>query len=121
MPENSPSDPKSKTLRRTLRKIQTPQEVILWSRLRNNQIGVKFRRQYPIGKYIVDFYCLEYKLVIEIDGSQHFEDNALTYDEERTKFLRIQGCAVLRFPNNEINANIDGVLMKIIEELKLED
>lgn len=102
--------------RRELRKGATPQERILWSRLKNNASGFKFRRQHSFGKYIADFYCREKKLIIEIDGSQHMEQEF--YDEERTKYFESLGLRVLRFWNNEININIDGVILKIIEELK---
>jgi very-short-patch-repair endonuclease len=117
MPENNPQNSAAKMRRRVLRKTATPQEVVLWSRLRNNQLGKKFRRQYSIGMYIVDFYCQEDRLVVKIDGSQHFDDIAVRYDRVRTEFLNKQGCRVLRFPNNEINTNIDGVLMRIMGEL----
>jgi very-short-patch-repair endonuclease len=103
----------TKQVRKSLRKNTTPQEAILWSRLRRSELGIKFRRQHAFGKYIVDFYCPALKLVIEIDGSQH-EDNQ-NYDTERTKYLESFGIRVLRFWNNEINKNIDGVMLKIQE------
>jgi very-short-patch-repair endonuclease len=102
-------------LRRSLRKQQTPQEVILWSRLRRKQLEYKFRRQHSVGLYILDFYCSSKKLAIEIDGSQHFETEAQDYDEKRTQYLNDKGIQVLRFTNADINTNIDGVLMKIME------
>ncbi len=74
-------------LARNLRKNQTPQEQKLWRFIRNNQLGVKFKRQYPIGDYIVDFICREKWLIIELDGSQHNEDNNIINDEIRTKYL----------------------------------
>ena len=104
-----------KKVRRTLRKSATPQEVILWSRLRNNQLGYKFRRQRSIGKYIVDFYCSPKRLIIEIDGSQHIDN---VRDLERTEYLQKLGFKVLRFWDNEVNNNLEGVLLKIIEDLK---
>lgn len=107
----------TKDYRRDLRKNATPQEVLLWSRLRSGQLGVKFRRQHAIGSYIVDFYCIEKKFAIEIDGSQHFEETAVLYDKQRTQFLEAQGCTMIRFPNNEININLDGVLMLVVERL----
>lgn len=103
-----------KSRRKSLRNSATPQEVVLWSRLRNYQTGFKFRRQHSIGSYIIDFYCPEKKLAIEIDGSQHISSEP---DLERTKFLNTQGIQVLRFWNNEVNINIDGVVMKIGEIL----
>jgi len=106
-----------KQFRKSLRKSATPQEIILWSRLRNNQLGYKFRRQHSVGKYIVDFYCSEKRLIIEIDGSQHIEEQK-QYDEERSKYLESLNFKVLRFWDNEVNNNLEGVLLKIIEDLR---
>ncbi|MDQ5971132.1 MAG: hypothetical protein QG566_78 [Patescibacteria group bacterium] len=108
---------KSKNLgkRLFLRRNQTLQEIILWARLRRGQTGYKFKRQYSVGPYVLDFYCSIKKLAIEIDGSQHIENKE--YDKERTKFLNNLGIRVLRFWNNEVNANIDGVVDKIMREL----
>lgn len=101
---------------RNLRKYSTPQEVIFWSRIRAKRFkGLKFRRQYPIGKYIVDFVCLEKRLIIELDGWQHKEENQEKYDKERTIFLERQCFRILRFWNNEVNDNLDGVFLKIEE------
>ena len=103
---------------RNLRKNSTPQEIILWSRLKNRNFkNLKFRRQYSIGKYIVDFICLEKKLIIELDGWQHKEENQERYDQERTKFFEKLGFKVLRFWNNEVNDNLAGVFLKVDEEL----
>lgn len=103
---------------RNLRKNQTPQEIILWSRLRANRFhNLKFRRQYPLGKYIIDFVCLEKKLIIELDGWQHKEENQERYDNIRTEFLESCGFKVLRFWNNDINNNLNGVFLKIEEYL----
>ncbi len=99
-----------------LRKEQTKQEKLLWSKLRNNQLGVKFRRQYPIQGYILDFYSPELKLAIEADGGQHQKNKE--YDQQRTEFLNSIGVRVLRFWNNEITDNLELVLTKITEELK---
>lgn len=106
----------SKSLRKNLRNNPTPQELILWSKLKQKQFGYKFRRQHSFGKYIVDFYCKEKKLIIELDGWQHQEQEK--YDTERGKYLERQGLKVLRFWNNEINTNLDGVLLKIMEHLQ---
>ncbi len=103
--------------RRGLRREATPQEIILWSRLRNNQLGYKFRRQHSIEKYILDFYCPVKKLAIEIDGSQHFFEKSLEYDLTRTNNLSVFGIKVLRFTNADINLNIEGVMLKILGEL----
>jgi very-short-patch-repair endonuclease len=103
------------TKRLLLRRNQTPQESILWARLRRGQLGCKFKRQYSVGPYVLDFYCPTKKLAIEIDGSQHLENKE--YDQERTDYLSVLEIKVLRFWNNEINTNINGVVEKIISEL----
>ena len=96
---------------RNLRRQMTPHERVLWQRVRHNQLGVKFRRQVVIDdKYVVDFVCLEKKLVLEIDGSQH-ADNAR--DEQRTIYLQERGFRVLRFWNNEIDQNLSACLEMI--------
>ncbi|GBE16805.1 hypothetical protein BMS3Abin15_00629 [bacterium BMS3Abin15] len=103
-------------LARNLRKNSTPQEVIFWSRLKNRSFNnLKFRRQYPIGKYVVDFICLEKKLIIELDGWQHKEENNERYDRERSNLLKNKGFKVLRFWNNDINNNLEGTLLRIEE------
>ena len=104
-----------KQIRRKLRNSATPQEIILWSRLKNKRLGYKFRRQHSIGKYIVDFYCADKKLIIEVDGSQHIDS---AYDAEREVYLKNLGFEVLRFWDNDVNNNLEGVLLKIIENLK---
>lgn len=105
-----------KAKRKNLRKYTTPQEIILWSRIRRNELGVKFRRQHSIGNYILDFYCSEKKLAIELDGWQHKENKS--YDDERTAFLEDLDIQILRFWNNEINDNLERVISKIVETLK---
>ena len=103
---------------RELRQNSTPQEIMLWTLLRNRQYkNYKFRRQYPIGNYIVDFICREKRLIIELDGGQHNEPNNIEYDKERTEFLKSKGYKVIRFWNNEIDENIDEVVNKITEYL----
>ncbi len=85
--------------------------------LRNRQlIGLKFRRQFPLGPYVLDFYCHEIKLCLEIDGGQHFEEDAMRHDKERTGFLVSQGIKILRFGNVEILNNIEGALV-VIEQI----
>lgn len=87
----------------------TDAEQWLWRHLRMRQVGgVKFRRQHPLGPYVLDFACLEKQLAIELDGSQHIEQTAK--DEARTEWLKTQGWQVLRFWDNEVLTNIDGVL-----------
>ena len=104
-------DKKLAQLARTLRNNMTVQEIKIWQYLKNRQIdGVKFRRQFILGKYICDFVSLENKIVIEIDGSQHIESNS---DLQRDEFLKSIGFKVLRFWNNDIDNNIEGVISKI--------
>ena len=99
---------------RQLRKNLTEAERVLWRHLRLRQLeGCKFRRQQPIGRYIVDFVCFENQLVIELDGGQHCEQ--VVYDAERSAWLRGQGFRVLRFWNHEILQNIEAV-KKVIQE-----
>lgn len=108
-----------KPLARDLRKNQTGAEKLLWSRIRGKQIlGVQFKRQRPIGRYIVDFYGVEAKLVIELDGSQHFESETMANDVERTKFLEAQGLKVIRFDNLQVFNELEGVLAVIYEEVR---
>jgi len=97
---------------RQLRHNQTDAEKFLWQKLRNrNLIGVKFRRQYPLGDYIVDFICIEHKLIIELDGSQHMDQQ--NYDTKRSEFLKLQGYEVLRFWNNQVLLESESVLQEI--------
>ncbi len=99
---------------RVLRKNSTDAERRLWQGLRRNQInGCKFRRQQPIGPYIVDFVCFEKRLIIEVDGGQHAQQ--LEDDLARTEWLRSQGFQVLRFWNNQILREIDSVKAAILE------
>lgn len=100
---------------RKLRNNLTEAEKYLWYILRAENLGVKFRRQTLIGKYIVDFVCYEKKLVIELDGGQHYQN---ADDIIRDQWLRSQDFVVLRFWNNEVLENRDGVVLKIIEYLK---
>lgn len=103
---------------KSLRKSQTDAERLLWFKLRNRQLeGFKFRRQECIGSYIVDFVCFEKKLIVEIDGGQHNEDNTRNKDQARTNWLKSEGYHVLRFWNNEVIGNLNGVLEKIRETL----
>lgn len=110
----------NKTIKaRNLRKNMTEQERKLWQFLRKKSIdGLKFRRQYPIGNYIVDFICNEKKLIIEVDGGQHNEAQNIAYDKERTEFLENKGYKVIRFWNSDIDNNIEGVYQEILKNLK---
>ncbi len=105
---------------RQLRKNMTPQERKLWYIIRNRQFyGYRFRRQFPIGQYIVDFICREKKIIIEIDGGQHNEIKNILYDNKRTEYLISEGYKVLRFWNNDIDKNIDGVYEKLKEVFEI--
>lgn len=103
----------SKTaIARQLRNNLTEAEKKLWYYLRSyRKQGIKFRRQQPIGHYFPDFICLAYKLIIELDGGQHFESQA---DKIRDEWFRKEGFTVLRFWDNEVTENIEGVLEKIL-------
>ena len=98
-----------------LRNGMTDAERRLWSRLRDEQLGVKFRRQHPLGPFVLDFACLSTKLAVEIDGSQHLEQ--IGDDARRTQWLQAQGFLVLRFWANEVLSNTDGVVTRIGEAL----
>ncbi len=93
-----------------MRREPTPAERLLWQALRNQALGIKFRRQAPIGPYIVDFFCPPHRLVIEVDGETHAAPDA---DRERDSFLRAQGLRILRFWNPDITGNLPGVLAAI--------
>ena len=104
---------------RRLRHQQSDAERLLWSKLRGLQLeGVKFRRQHPIGNYIVDFVSLSKHLIIEIDGGQHNEEPRKEKDKRRTSWLQGEGYQVLRFWNNDVLTNIEGVFITIQEALK---
>lgn len=95
---------------RKLRKEQTPQESKFWSIVRNHKFySLEFRRQYPMGDYIVDFICREKKIIIELDGGQHNELENVEYDKQRSLYLEKRGYKVIRFWNNDIDDNIEGV------------
>lgn len=106
----------TKQLSKNLRKNQTKAEIKIWRHLKNRALaGFKFRRQCPIGPYIVDFVCLEKMVVIEIDGGQHAEQ--MKIDARRTAYLKSRGFEVLRFWNNEVLANTDSILSVILATL----
>jgi very-short-patch-repair endonuclease len=110
--------PNLKNLRRTLRKSQTPAERKIWKILKNSQIlEQRFLRQYGVENFILDFYCPKIKLAIEIDGGQHNIPEADFLDTQRTRILETHGIKVVRFWNNEIERNIEGVYEKIVREI----
>ena len=110
---------KNLNIAKTLRKNMTSQERKLWSMLRNHKFyGYEIRRQYPIDDYVVDFICRDKKIIIEVDGGQHNEKTNIEADNVRTKHLENKGYKVIRFWNNDIDKNIDGVyreLMRVFE------
>jgi very-short-patch-repair endonuclease len=104
-------------LARRLRKNPTDAAMRLWWRLRQKQLGgFRFRRQIPLGPYVADFVCLSEKLVIEVDGGQHAEQ--VEHDAARTAWLAANGFRVLRFWNNEVLGNMEGVLQTILDVLE---
>jgi len=110
------NSPKLKDRRRELRKNHTESEKLLWEQLRNKRCnGLKFWRQYSVGGYILDFYCPQYRLAIELDGVQHAKPEHRSYDEERTRYLESHNVRVLRFWNNEVKNYLESVLQKIYE------
>jgi len=109
------TDPMVLARARQLRRPQTPAESVLWARLRERQLGgFKFRRQHPVGRVIVDFYCNACRLAVEVDGDSHAEQ--AEYDEARTEWLREQGIRVIRFTNRDVLHHLDAVLEKILAE-----
>ena len=109
---------KRTTLARNLRRKQTDAERKLWSILRSRQFeNSKFRRQEPIGKYIVDFVSIERELIIELDGGQHNQQPEQEKDEARTKWLGSRGFRVIRFWNNDVLLNLEGVTSSILETI----
>ncbi|MBQ8605697.1 MAG: DUF559 domain-containing protein [Clostridia bacterium] len=102
---------------KTLRKNMTKEERHLWYDFLRSY-PIRFSRQKVLGKYIVDFYCAEAKLVIELDGSQHYEETAIEKDTERTLYLEQYGLKILRIPNNQVNQNFNGVCEYIDNEVK---
>ncbi len=97
------------TRRQTLRNHATQPEKTLWARLRKEQLGVKFRRQHGIGHYIVDFYCPQCRLVVELDGESHFTAEGKNYDKVRDIYMLSLGLRILRFANSEVMHNLEGV------------
>lgn len=105
-------------LKRRLRSNMTGPETRLWSRLRARQLqGLKFRRQHGIGPYIVDFYCPEQSLVIEVDGDSHADADQILKDQLRDRYFQSLGLHVIRYINDDILKNLDGVLENLAERL----
>ena len=119
MNEYTYNDPTTKLNRRRLRKAATDAERKLWSILRSRQMaGLKFFRQYGAGPYILDFYCPHRRLAVEVDGGQHGDVGARQHDDARGIYLNELGIRVIRFWNNDVLQNIEGVAERITEEVQ---
>jgi very-short-patch-repair endonuclease len=101
-----------------MRHPQTPAEATLWQILRNRQFGFKFRRQHPIYKFIIDFYCAEAKLLIEVDGESHLGSDQEEYDNARTEYLQKLGYKVIRFTNDDVKYNLQAVAEVILQKVE---
>jgi very-short-patch-repair endonuclease len=101
--------------RRKLRNSMTKPEHLIWMHLKSRQLGPKFRRQYGIGPYIVDFYCRETRLAVEIDGDSHFTDSGLVHDAIRENYLQNAGIHTIRFTNIDVMRNVSAVIQRIQE------
>jgi very-short-patch-repair endonuclease len=111
-------DPELLAFARQLRREHTDAEKLMWGLLRNRHLGKpKFRRQHPLGTYVLDFYCHDARLAIELDGGQHNTDAGRRHDERRSEFLAEQGIQVLRYWNHEVLEETDSVLEAIFNAL----
>jgi very-short-patch-repair endonuclease len=114
-----PFNSKLKPFARNLRTNMTDAEQLIWSKIRRKQIcDVQFYRQKNIGHYIVDFYCPKGKLIVELDGGQHYENKGMKKDQERDRYLQELGFTVMRFSDIDVLKNINGVMKRIHEHLK---
>ena len=105
-----------KDLRRSLRNNATAAEALLWRRLKGGQVnGMKFRRQHGMGPYVMDFYCPEYRLCIELDGEVHNTEGAYRHDQVRDRFLSENGITVLRFKDDVIRWNMEAIINEILK------
>jgi very-short-patch-repair endonuclease len=110
---------RTKAKRKYLRNNMTKTEVILWSKLKGRQLAnIKFRRQHGIGKYVVDFYAPEYKLIVEVDGESHYTIQGQQHDYEKNNYLENFDLKIIRFTNDEVKNHLDGVLEMIKETLE---
>ena len=105
---------------KSMRRVMTDAELKLWNELRAHRLmEMSFRRQVPIGPYIVDFACSAHRLIVEVDGSQHADAEHLQYDEARSVYLKASGCTILRFWNDDVIRDIDNVCQHIVIEAGL--
>ncbi|NJM70842.1 MAG: DUF559 domain-containing protein [Scytonema sp. RU_4_4] len=108
-----------KDKRRLLRQNITKAEKLIWEKIRDRQLeNCKFRRQYSIDKFVIDFYSSELRLAIEIDGESHFREDAAECDKARQEFIELAGIKFIRFTNNDVYANLSGVLESIAQNIK---
>jgi len=113
-------DPKLTERRRALRRSATQAELMLWDHLRCRKLqGLRFRRQFSIGPYILDLYCPKLRLAIEIDGQQHFTSDGIEYDEQRSHFLEENNVRVIRFKNDDVIERAGNVLEEISKHIPL--
>ncbi|MEI6455931.1 MAG: endonuclease domain-containing protein [bacterium] len=122
-PEDYPfyfgAKPETLRLAAELRNTMTEAEKILWKHLRNRQLaGCRFRRQHPVNEFIIDFFCYEAMIAVEVDGEVHNDLTQIEYDIERTRILNQLGIMVIRFSNRDVESNINDVVKKIIDFLK---
>ena len=105
---------------RALRQRSTPAEDKLWEALRGRRLsGLKFRRQHPIGPFVLDVFCVEHQLVVEVDGSIHKTPDQVAHDTARTGYLTDRGLNVLRFTNAEVERDLPGVLKRILQTIQV--
>jgi len=118
MPHQTVSD-RMRTNAKRMRHKMTDAELKLWNELRAHRLeGLGFRRQHPVGPYIVDFACVEHRLIVEVDGSQHADDVDAEYDAKRTKYLELQGWTVIRFWNDDVLKDLDNTCAHILAVLR---
>jgi very-short-patch-repair endonuclease len=103
---------------RELRQPQTPAEATLWRALRNRNLNYKFRRQHPIDNFIIDFYCAQVRLCIELDGASHMEASQKEYDLARTAYLEDLGYKMIRFTNDDVRYNLNAVVEEIVRTIE---
>jgi very-short-patch-repair endonuclease len=117
---HTPLPPQNRTRAKAMRRKLTDAELRLWNELRAHRLmGLGFRRQYPVAGYIVDFACPSKKMIVEVDGSQHGEEESVRLDDERTARLSADGWTVLRFWNDDVLRNLDNVCLHIVREAGL--
>ena len=102
---------------REMRHDPTPAEATLWRALRNRNLNYKFRRQHPIDKFIIDFYCAQVKLCVELDGDTHFELSQQEYDLARTAYLEELGYKIIRFSNQDVRYNLPSIVDEIVRTI----